>query len=107
MIVYPGETETHIFRVPYPASMLTKAVASYKQRDYVTLEATSTTFETVEDDENACDVEFELTQAQTLQLRNISCCKVQLNLYTTGAERLVSEPIPIDVGQQYHRAIIS
>lgn len=106
MIVYPGETERHIFRVPYPASILKKAYASYKQQDYVTLEIPSTEFEDAEDDENACDVIFNLNQDQSLQLRNISCCKVQLNLITMLNERLVGEPVDIQVGPQFHRSVI-
>ena len=105
MVIYPGETELHEFYVPFPASTLTKAVISYKQNDYVTLEVTTTEFEA--ESETSCIVKCSLTQAQTLQLRSIPRSQVQLNLYTGAGYRLVSEPIDINVGEQFHRKIIS
>lgn len=105
MKIIPGETQTHEFIVPIPATLLSKAVISYKQMDYVTLEIETTTFETI--DENSSKVIGDLSQSKSLQLRNIPYCEIQLNLFTTAGDRVVSDPILVAVGEQFHKAIIT
>ena len=101
MTIFPGETEIHEFLIPFSSASLQKAVASYKQYDYITLDVETTTFTDVED--NVCKACFSLTQNQTLQLRNIPQCEVQINVLTIHNERFTSEPMMVQVGEQFYR----
>lgn len=103
--IYPGETEKHEFLLPFAASMVSKAVISYKQDNVVTLEVLVTTFTPI--NSGACKFEYTLTQKQSLQLRNMTECRIQVNVYSIYNDRIVSKPIRVIVGEQFHRQPIT
>ena len=62
---YPGETDTHIFTLPFAAEELERAVVSYKQRGKLVLELESDQFESTGDEE--CTTSVTLTQEDSLK----------------------------------------
>ena len=99
--IYPGETELHEFIIPFASSMVKKAVISYKQDNVVTLEVVVNDFESVTD--GSCKFSYTLTQKQSLQLRNMTECRIQVNVFSVYDDRIVSKPIRVVVGEQFHR----
>ena len=101
---YPGETDIQQFTIPFPASDVGSVLISYKQRGRVLLEKTVTETEAVDD--FACKVTLALTQAETLAFANYEDITIQLNVKSTGGERISSTPIVMRCGEQYHRSVI-
>jgi len=104
MIIFPGETGTYEFIIPFPSDVLSKGVVSFRQTNIVTLELTSSTFETLDD--TTCILKCPITQAESLKIKPTVACKIQVNLYTNGGNRIVSTPIDSLVGEQFHRTVI-
>ena len=103
--IYPGESEKQEFLIPFAASMCKKAIVSYKQENLVVLEITVTTFTRV--DNGSCKFEYTLSQKESLKLRNMKDCRIQVNVYSAYGDRIVSKPIRVLVGEQFHRQPIS
>lgn len=103
--IYPGETDSHEFVLPFAATMVRKAVVSYKQENIVTLEVQVTNFTPI--NSGSCKFSYTLTQKQALKLRNCTECKIQINVYSIYNDRIVSKPIKVIIGEQFHRQPIT
>ena len=57
---FPGETDYHIFTLPFAAADISSVIVSYKQRDRVLLEKEATAAEQIEDFK--CRVAVSLSQ---------------------------------------------
>ena len=101
---YPGETDTHVFTIPYAANTIEKAVVSYKQAGKLILEKTCTSFT---DTRGGCELVVDITQEDSLQFIDKAVASVQINLYFTNHTRQTSEPVKYVVGEQYHKKVIS
>ena len=98
---YPGETERHIFVLPFSALEVSEAVASYKQRGKVVLTIEATTFTVI--NESSCKFEIELTQEDTLKFQDNEEIYVQVNVKGESGGRLTSAPMVLKCGEQSHR----
>lgn len=101
---YPGETEYETFTLPFAASEIRSVLVSYKQGDRVILEKNTTGKEAI--DEFVCRVSLSLTQLDTMKFRDDEDISIQLNVMTTSGTRVVSTPITMSCGPQYHRVVI-
>lgn len=101
---YAGMTETSDFTVPIAANDLAEAVVSYQQNGMTVVEKSTTTFYEV--DNESCYFIINLSQEDTLKLRNNDPLYIQLNLKTTAGQRMTSDLLRINVGTQAHREVM-
>ena len=101
---FPGETDFHIFTIPFMAEDISRVIVSYKQRDRVILEKEASAAETVE--EFKCQVTVSLTQQETLRFCDDEPIAIQLNVYSTENARVTSRPILIRCGEQFYREVM-
>ena len=103
-MIYPGDTQPMSFTLPFRAAYVEKAMVSFFQHGATRLSVEATAVSQLTD--NTCSLWLELTQAQSLQLRE--CCEVdiQVNVIGTDGKRLPSAIIHETCGEQYHRNII-
>lgn len=83
-----GTTPTHIFKIPYDTSMVSKLRLTYEQVGGVVIEKT----------EKDCIfdgdlVTITLTQEDTLKLNDKQYVEIQMKLLSTGGDVIKSEPI--------------
>lgn len=110
MVYRPGSTRPFEFILPFKKSAIDKVYLTFKQQEFVLL--------TVDDEDsielvegtrpNSCFMKVKLKQEDSLQLSNYPYCYVQINLITSGnpQERLVSNEIKFNIGEQFYRKII-
>lgn len=106
MTIYPGETGEYSFLVPYAASTLSKAVVTFAQENNTKIEIITTDIEDAET-EGKSIVTIEMTQMQSLKLKNGEMCYVQINLLTDNGDRIPSEPIGVHVGVQHYNKVLT
>lgn len=102
--LYPGMTDYQMFYVPFAADSLARASVSYTQEGETMLIKDTTEFT---DWEDGCTFSIELSQADTLRLKDCRDVLIQVNLVTTEGYRAPSSPIPLTVGKQADRRILS
>jgi VCBS repeat-containing protein len=111
-MIYPGETATHSFTIPFTLSGISEVLVTYEQDDYNAIERTikagdGTTGVLKATDNDETTFEITLTQAETLRLKNGREVHIQLNVISgDGAARYVSRPIDEMCGTQYHKEVI-
>ena len=104
-MLFPGETVTHKFVLPFASTELQKVIVSYKQGDDIILEMPAITSFT-DEGTRKCSFEYLLTQTQALMFKDRISYYVQLNILSKDGIRIVSKPIKKTVGLQFHRDII-
>ena len=100
---YPGMTDFQVYKVPFPADMLSKASVSYAQEDEVMLIKDATEFEDVE---GGSVFSIRLSQEDTLRFKNNRDVYVQINLLSADGARAPSSPIILKCGCQYDRRVL-
>lgn len=101
---YPGETDRHVFYIPFLASSISSVLVSYKQHNRVIIEKQAGDKEAISDTE--CKVAVDLTQTDTLKFTDDDDIMIQLNVIGTSGGRLTSDPLVVRCGEQYHRQVI-
>lgn len=101
----PGETDIHRFDIPYDSSIVQKAIISYVQCEEVVFEVTASSIESGGTD--LTYIYVELSQENSLRLRDNIRLVVQLNVLFTSGARLTSKEICLPVGKQYHREVMT
>ena len=102
---YPGETDYHIFTLPFPASDIGSVLVTYKQKGKVILEK-NTQGEPEAIEAQKCRVSLSLSQSDTLKFNNDDDIAIQLNVSGTEGGRVTSTPIILRCGEQFHRQVI-
>jgi hypothetical protein len=100
---HPYETAIHEFLVPVPAQELEKTIVSYRQNDVILIEKTVTGG--TEYDETSSLISVGLSQEETALAVDRLSIQIQLNVITTEGRRIVSDPIMIRGGEQYHKEV--
>lgn len=97
----PGETASQIWRLPYPAQYIARVVVTYSQAgEQVLLRE----FDAAEGGETeGATVTVDLTQAESLSLRDLVPVEVQINALLASGERVASKIVLLPVGQQTYR----
>ena len=108
MIIYPGETATIEFEVPFASSHLSKAIITFSQNEFTVLKVETTNITPLSTVAPVTSlVTYTLSQSESLRLENYATCKVQINLMSTEGSRLVGSEVYLPVGvQQYRRVIV-
>lgn len=101
---YPGETDYHIFTLPFSASDISSVLVSYRQKGRVVLEKQAGDYEAVSDSE--CRVAVSLSQTETMKFVDDEDITIQLNVIGSDGGRSTSIPISVRCGMQYHRQVI-
>lgn len=109
-MIYPGETKTLSFTLPFKAAYLKKVYASFKQMDMTVLTVEvddvndlTSNVPGVENSNNTCVANVKLTQKQSLQIRDYVGCMIQFNVITADGLRISSNPIYVKIGEQFNR----
>lgn len=102
---HPGETDTQVFTIPFPAEDVRKAFVSYKQANKIVLVKECREFEV--DDEDNSTMTIEINQEDSLCFVDNASIKVQINLYFFDGSRRTSDPITYTAGEQYYKAVIT
>lgn len=100
----PGDTKPLAFIVPFEASEIVRAVATFTQETVKFLEKESKEFVPLSD--GMCEIRFHLSQEESLRLRSFKKCTVIMNIIDFNGERNVSDPLDIDIGMQSNYNII-
>lgn len=101
---YPGETDYHIFTLPFPSTDIASVLVSYKQRGRLILEKEAGGMEPVEDE--VCRVYVSLSQEETLKFSDSDDISIQVNIMGAEGGRVTSVPIVVKCGEQFHRQVI-
>lgn len=101
---YPGETDLHVFTLPFSSDDVGSVLVSYKQKGRVVLEKTAGNKETLTT--ASCRVSVELTQSETMRFVDNEAIYIQLNVSGSDGGRITSNPLEVRCGEQYHRSVI-
>lgn len=101
---YAGMTDLEDFIVPLPRTELSKAIVTYSQNGITLIEKSTTTFYSI--DSKQCYFLINLSQSDTLALKNDEELGIQINLITTNGQRLTSDLLLMRMGEQTHREVI-
>lgn len=95
---HPGETIVVNFLIPFSKYDVDAVVLSFRDKDHVVLECLTTSF--VEEGEKL-RIGYSLTQAETLQFKEYSEYKMQLNVYSPNSSRITSNEMDVKTESQH------
>ena len=103
--IVPGETASQNWRLPYPAQFIARVVVTYNQAgEQVLLRE----FDAAEGGETeGATVTVDLTQTESLSLRDLVPVEVQINALLVSGARAASKIVLLPVGQQTYREEMS
>lgn len=99
MTIFPGETATCEFIVPFQADGIQSGKLSFSQDNKRVLVVDITSNEIFTEDDQT-HIAVALSQDESLKLKNNIMCYLQINLLLTDNNRAVSELVPLHVGPQ-------
>lgn len=112
---HPGDTVRMNFIVPFSRQDIGSAIVSYKQRGHIVLEKTATSeaiYDETEPNEEPVDsgtsqLTVDLSERETLLFADKTSFSIQINIFSDVSGRVASEPIYVEVGEQYYRKTMS